>query len=339
MSALGSVECGLRRGLRRSLILAVALSLPAAPFPADAQRAEGTVTVGYLGNSSPSLETNIIEALRERLRQRGYAEGRNLVLKFVWAGGAQEHLPARARELVRLAPDVIIAAGTPGTMAVKQATGSIPIVAVAGDFLQAGLVSSLANPGGNVTGLSALTAEMGGKWLELTKEALPKISRVAVFRNPSNPYTAIAWPGTQRGAQILGLTLQPVELKDPGELDAVLDRVKAAVPDAVVALPDRVLLANRKPIAQFMVKNRLPGMFPFREFAEEGGLMSYAPDWPAIYRRLAAYVVKIANGAKPDDLPVEQPTKFELVLNLKTGKAFDLTLPQSVLVRADEVIR
>jgi putative ABC transport system substrate-binding protein len=320
-------------------VTALALGMLVAPFTADAQPVGRTVTIGYLGNSSPALESNLVDAFREGLRQLGYVEGRNLVMKFVWAGGLQERLPALARELVDLTPDVILTTGTPGTLAAKHASPSIPIVAIAGDLLGAGIVSSLAKPGGNVTGLSALTAELGGKWLELMKETLPRLSRVAVLRNPSNPYTAIAWKGTQPAAQTLGLALRSVEMERPDDLEPALARIKAARPDALVVLPDRVLLAYRRPIAQFAATNRLPGMFPFREFAEEGGLMSYTPDWPAIYRRAGSYVGKIARGAKPADLPVEQPTTFELVVNLKTAKTLGLVIPQSMLIRSNEVIR
>jgi len=333
------VDWRLQIGAKAILVVALVLALVTAPLAGAAQPAGRTMTIGYLGNSSPSLEYSIVEALREGLGQLGYVEGRNLIIKFVWAAGQQEQFPALARELVRLTPDVILTAGTPGTLAAKQATHAIPIVAIAGDLLGAGLVSSLAKPGGNVTGLSALTADLGGKWLELMRETLPKLSRVAVLRNPSNPYTAIAWKGTQPAAQTLGLALQPIEVERPDDLDAGLARIKAARPDGVVVLPDRVLLAYRQPIVQFALMNRLPGMFPFREFAEEGGLMSYTPDWPAIYRRAGSYVDKIARGAKPADLPVEQPTTFELVVNLKTAKALGLTVPQSILLRADEVIR
>ena len=332
-------EFELRIGVAAVGVVALAFSVVSAPLAGEAPQAGRTVTIGYLGNSSPSLEYSIVEALREGLGQLGYVEGRNLIINFVWAAGQQEQFPALARELVRLTPDVILTAGTPGTLAAKQATHSIPIVAIAGDLLGAGIVSSLAKPGGNVTGLSALTADLGGKWLELMRETLPKLSRVAVLRNPSNPYTAIAWKGTQPAAQTLGLALQPIEVERPDDVDAALARIKAARPDGVVVLPDRVLLAYRQPIVQFALMNRLPGMFPFREFAEEGGLMSYTPDWPAIYRRAGSYVDKIARGAKPADLPVEQPTTFELVINLKTAKALGLTVPQSILLRADEVIR
>jgi putative ABC transport system substrate-binding protein len=203
----------------------------------------------------------------------------------------------------------------------------------------AGLVSSLAKPGGNVTGLSGLGPELGGKRLELLKEAVPKLSRVAVLRNPDNPITTIAWKAMQPAAQALGVKLQPGEARGADDLDRALARIKAARPDGLVVVPDRFLLAYRESIVQFVVKNRLPGMFPHREFAQEGGLMAYEPDFADMYRRAATYVDKILKGAKPADLPVEQPTRFELVINLKTAKALGLTIPQAVLLRADQVIQ
>jgi putative ABC transport system substrate-binding protein len=320
-------------------LVVLTFGLLAAPLAAEAQQAGRTVTIGYLGNSSPALESNVVEAFREGLRQLGYVEGRNLIIKFEWAEGRQERHPVLARELVRLKPDVILTAGTPGTLAAKQATQSIPIVAVAGDLVEAGLVSSLAKPGGNVTGLSVLTPELEGKRLELLKEAVPKLSRVAVLRNPANPITTIAWKAAQPTAGALGVKLQPVEARGANDLDRALARIKAGRPEGLVVMPDRFLLAYRASIVEFVVKNRLPGMFPFREFAQEGGLMAYAPDYPGMYRRAATYVDKILKGAKPADLPVEQPTRFELVVNLKTAKALGLTIPRSVLIRADHVIQ
>jgi len=317
----------------------LALGLLAAPLAADAQPAGRTVTIGYLGNSSPSLESNLVEAFREGLRQLGYVEGRNLIIKYEWAEGQQERFAVLAAELVRMKPDVILTAGTPGTLAAKQATQSIPIVAVAGDLVAAGLVSSLAKPGGNVTGLSVLTPELEGKRLELLKEAVPKLSRVAVLRNPDNPITTITWKAMQPAAEALGVKLQPVDARGANDLDRALARIKAARPDGLVVIPDRFLLAYRESIVQFVVKNRLPGMFPFREFAQEGGLMAYEPDYSDMYRRATTYVDKILKGRKPADLPVEQPTRFALVINLKAATALGLTFPPSILVRADQVIQ
>jgi putative ABC transport system substrate-binding protein len=328
--------------MRRPIIICIiplALALLAAPLAAEGQQAGRTVTIGYLGNSSPSLESNVVEAFREGLRQLGYVEGRNLIIKFEWAEGQQERHPVLARELVRLKPDVILTTGTPGALAAKQATQSIPIVAIAGDLVEAGLVSSLAKPGGNVTGLSVLQPELEGKRLELLKEAVPKLSRVAVLLNPANPFTTIAWKATQPAAKALSVELQRVEARGANDLDRALARIEAAHPDGLVVIADRFLLSNRASIVQFVVKNRLPSMFSFREFAQEGGLMAYAPDFADSYRRAATYVDKILKGAKPADLPIEQPTKFELVINLKTARALGLTIPQSLLLRADEVIQ
>src|SRR6266849_9239329 len=307
------------------LAVALALSLILAPLAAEAQESKAgrTITIGYLGNSSPSLESNLVEAFRDGLRQRGYIEGQNLVIKYQWAEGQQDRYPVLARELVRLKPDVILTAGTPGTLAAKQAPESIPIVtAIAGEPVAAGLVSSLAKPGGNVTGLSTLAPELEGKRLELFKQAVPKLSRVVALINPANPYTRIAWKAAQTAAEALGVKLQPVEARSPNDLDRAFATIKEARPNGLIVVPDRLLLAYRASIVQFMTKNRLPGMFPFRDFVQEGGLMAYGPDYTDMYRRAATYVDKILKGAKPGDLPIEQPTKFELVINLKTAKTF-----------------
>ena len=294
------------------------------------------MTIGYLGNSSPSLESNLVEAFREGLRQLGYVEGRNLTIKYRWAEGEQNRSAVLAAELVRLKPDVILTSGTLGTLAAKQATQSIPIVtAIVGDPVAAGLVSSLAKPGGNVTGLSTLAPELSGKRLELFKQAVPKLSRVVALLNPVNPFTMIAWKATQPAAEALGVKLQPVEARSPNDLDHAFATIKAARPNGLI---DRLLLAYRASIVQFVTKNRLPGMFPFREFAQEGGLMAYGPDYTDMFRRAATFVDKILKGAKPADLPIEQPTKFELVINLKTAKALGLTVPQTVLLQTDHLI-
>jgi putative ABC transport system substrate-binding protein len=326
--------------LRRiGLAVLLAVSLLAAALALEAQQAGRTVTIGYLGNSSASLESNLVEAFREGLRQLGYVEGHNLIIKYHRAEGQQERSAVLAAELVRLKPDVILTSGTLGTLAAKQATQSIPIVtAIVGDPVAAGLVSSLAKPGGNVTGLSTLAPELSGKRLELFKQAVPKLSRVVALLNPVNPFTTIAWKATQPAAEALGVKLQPVEARSPNDLDRAFATIKAARPNGLIVLPDRLLLAYRESIVQFVTKNRLPGMFPFREFAQEGGLMAYGPDYTDMFRRAATFVDKILKGAKPADLPIEQPTKFELVINLKTAKALGLTIPQTVLLQADHVI-
>ncbi|HSE88525.1 MAG TPA: ABC transporter substrate-binding protein [Candidatus Binatia bacterium] len=318
----------------------LALILLVGPVLAEAQQTGRTVTIGCLGNSSPSLESSLVEAFREGLHQLGYVEGRNLVIRYQWAEGQQERQAVLAQELVRLKPDIIITGGTPGTLAAKQATQSIPIVtAIAGDPVASGLVSSLAKPGRNLTGLATLNEELEGKRLEIFKEVVPKLSRVAVLLNPANPFTTIAWKGTQSAAGALGVKLQPVEVRGPNDLDPAIATIKAARPQGLMLVPDRLLTMYRPSIVEFMTKNRLLGIFPWREFPEDGGLMSYGADTTDMYRRAATYVDKILKGRKPADLPVEQPIKFEFIINLKTAKQIGLTIPPNVLARADRVIK
>ena len=323
---------------RRSF-LAGAAALLAAPLAAEAQQAARTVMIGYLGNSSPSLESKEVDAFREGLQQLGYAERKNLVIKYKWAEGRQERYGVLARELVALHPDVIFTAGTPGTIAAREATRSIPIVAaVMGDPVATGLVDSLAKPGSNVTGLSTLNLELEAKRLELFKQAIPNLSRLAVVLNAGNPFNAVAWKHTQRAAETLSIKVHPVEVHRPEEIARVLSAIKVARVDGLVVMPDRVLLSYRASILQFLATNRLPGMFAARAWAQDGGLMAYEADTADMYRRSAGIVDKIVRGAKPADLPVEQPTKFELVINLKTAKILGLTIPPSLLQRADQVI-
>jgi len=324
---------------RRTFLCGLTLGTLSAPLATEAQPVGKPVTIGYLGNSSPSLESNLVNGFREGLRQLGYVEGRNLIIKYTWAEGRRDRFAALAEELVGLKPDVILTAGTPGALAAKHATQSIPIVmASAGDPLETGLVTSLAKPGGNVTGHAGPGAEFEGKRLELLKQMVPKLSRVAVLLNPDNPFGAITWKGVQLGAEPFGVKLQRVEVRGPDDLDRALAAIKASRPEGVLVSPDRFLLAYRAPIVQFVAKNRLPGVFPYREFVQEGGLLAYGPDYVDLFRRAATFVDKILKGAKPADLPVEQPTTFELVINLKTARSLGLTIPQSLLLRADHVI-
>jgi putative ABC transport system substrate-binding protein len=321
-------------------VLALILgSFPTSLAVAQESRVGRTVTVGYLGTSSPSLEAAHVAAFREGLRQLGYVEGQNLIITYRWAEGEEKRFAVLARELVRLKPDVILTAGTLAVLSVKEATASIPIVtAVVGDPVGSGVVSSLAKPGGNVTGFAVLTEELEPKRLELLKQAVPGLSRVAILLNPTNPYSAIAWKRTQPVAETLGVKLQRVEARDPNDLDRALASIKAARPQGLLVSGDRVLFAYRAAILRFVAQNRLPGVFPWREMAQEGGLMAYGPDIAELYGRAAGYVDRILKGAKPGDLPIQQPTKFELVINLTTAKALGLTIPQSLLLRADHVI-
>jgi len=317
-----------------------ALSLLTTPLAATAQQAGRTVTIGYLGNASPTLEAAQVDAFREGLRQFGYVEGQNLTIQYRWAEGQQERHAGLAQELVRLQPDVIVTAGTPGTLAAKHATPSIPIVtAIAGDPVAAGLVVSLAAPGGNVTGLTTMAPELEGKRLELFTQAVPQLSRVVALRNPANPFTPIAWQALEPAAAALGVQLQPIEVRGPQDLEPAFAMIQEARPDGLIVIPDRFLLTYRASIVQLLARQRLPGMFPFREFVQEGGLLSYGPDYTDMYRRAATYVAKILQGAKPSDLSMEQPTKFEFLINLKTAQTLGLTIPPTLLFQANEVIK
>jgi putative ABC transport system substrate-binding protein len=323
---------------RRAFLSGLALSVLAAPIAVGAQPARQVWRIGYLGTSSPSLEPNLVNAFRQGLREFGHIEGQDIVIEYRWAEGKYDRFPELAAELVRLKVDVILTAGTPGALAAKQATRTIPIVmAVVADALAYQLVASLAQPGGNVTGLSTLARDLQGKQLEFLKEIVPRLSRIAVLVNPSNPFNDVL--GRELVQQALRLKLELFEVKAAEEFEAVFAAIARQRPDALFMIADRFLLAHRARIVAFAARQRLPGMYPYKEFVEAGGLVSYAPSYPEMFRRSATYVDKILKGAKPADLPVEQPTKFELVVNLKAAKALGLTIPQSVLVRADEVIQ
>ena len=322
------------RRIGLAVILTVILIL--APL-AEAQSARQVWRIGYLGTSSPALEPNLVNAFRQGLRELGHIEGQDIVIEYRWAEGKYDRFPELAAELVRLKVDVILTAGTPGALAAKQATRTIPIVmAVVADALAYQLVASLAQPGGNVTGLSTLARDLQGKQLEFLKEIVPRLSRIAVLVNPANPFNDVL--GREQVQQALRLKLELFEVKAAEEFEAVFAAIARQRPDALFMIADRFLLAHRARIVAFATRQRLPGMYPYKEFVEAGGLVSYAPSYPEMFRRSATYVDKILKGAKPADLPVEQPTKFELIINLKTAKALRLTIPQTLLLRADQVI-
>jgi putative ABC transport system substrate-binding protein len=326
---------------RRTFIGVIAGGLLAAPLAAEAQQAPGLRRIGYLGISSPSMEPHYVEAFRQQLRDLGYIEGQHIAIEYRWAEGRDDRLPGLAAELVRLDRVVIVTTGTPGTLAAVQATKTIPIVmASSADPVRSGLVASLARPGGNVTGFTILGPELEGKRMELLKRAVPRLSRVAVLWNPANPGVAYFLEATQVAARALRVTVGPVvEVRRVEELETAFSAIAKARPDALAVLADRFLLAHRRRIVEFAAARRLPGMYPYREYVDAGGLMSYAPSNIELFRGAASYVDKILKGAKPGDLPVQEPTKFELVINLKTAKALGLTIPQSLLQRADEVIK
>ncbi len=326
---------------RRTFLGTLALGLIAAPFPAGAQRAGRIPRIGFLGTSSPSLESHFVEAFTQGLRDLGYVEGQNITIDYRWAEGQDDRFPDLAAELVRLKADVIVTTGTPATLAAKQATKTVPIVmASSGNPVQSGLVASLARPGGNVTGLSIFAPELEGKRLELLKEAVPRLSRVALLWNPANPALTVVFQQTQIAAKALRLTPQPVvEVRRVDDFELAFATIAGARPQALVVLVDRLLLAHRRRIVDFAANSRLPAMYGYRDYVDAGGLMSYAPSNIDLFRGAAIYVDKILKGANPANLPVQQPAKFELIINLKTAKALGLTIPQSLLRRADELIR
>jgi putative ABC transport system substrate-binding protein len=325
---------------RREFITLLGGAAVAWPLAARAQQTGKMSRIGYLGSSSPSLEPHYVEAFRQKLRDLGHVDGENIVIEYRWAEGQDDQLPKLATELVRLGPDVMVTTGTPGALAAMQATNTIPIVmASAGDPVGAGLVASLARPGGNVTGFTILGPELEGKRLELLKQAVPELSRVAVLWNPSNPAIVSYFNTIMDAGRALRISLDPVaEVRRADELDNAFTAIASARPHALSVLADRFLLAQRERIVEFAAAKRLPGMYPYREYVDAGGLMSYAPSNIELFRGAATYVDKILKGVKPGDLPVQEPTKFELIVNLKSAKVIGIDLPTSLLLRADEVI-
>jgi putative ABC transport system substrate-binding protein len=316
-----------------------ALGLVAGPPVVQAQPPAKVARIGVLTLAvAPSAP--LAEAFRQELRVHGYVEGNNVAFEYRYAEGRADGLPALAAELVRLKLDVIVTESNVAALAAKHATRTIPIVmAIAGDPVEAGVVGSLARPGGNVTGLTLMHPELSGKRLQLLKEAAPKITRVAVIWNPTDPGAAVFLRETEGAARSLGLTLSAIEARAPADLDAAFKGVADTRPSAFFTLPGGMFQDNLRRILEFATKRRLPGVFPNRAFVEAGGLLSYGPNFAANFRRAAIFVDKILKGAKPADLPVEQPTRFELAINLKTAKALGLTFPPSVLIRADQVIQ
>ena len=323
--------------VRQWVIASLALSLLAVPLAADAQRPE-VPRIGVLASFAPADPR--VEALKQGLRNLGRLEGQNVELEYRYANNKVERLPQLAAELVRLKVDLIVTGGEAGIRAARDATGTIPIVmANSSDPVGTGLIASLARPGGNITGLSLLNPDLGGKRLALLKETVPKVSRVAVLWNPTNAAKPLELKSTQVAAEALGVRVTSVEVREPTDFAPAFAAIGKARSNALITFADPLTLAHRRQIGEFALKNRLPTIAELREFAEAGGLVTYGANLLDLYRRAATYVDKILKGAKPADLPVEQPTKFELVINLKTAKALGLTISQSVLIRADEVIQ
>ena len=316
------------------LLTAFGLALLAAPLAAEAQ-AERPNRVGFLGPAEERVYTDPLLRFRTRLRELGHAEGKNIVFEYRFAENEYERLPGLAVDLVRKV-DVIVVHASPGTRAVKQATSIIPIVMVSvGDPVGMGFVTSLARPGGNITGVSNIDAVLDGKRVQLLKELLPKLTRVAVLRNPANPVAESNFRGTQAAARSLGVDAQLFDVRDRKELESAFAVIAKARADALIVLGDPLFLSQQKQIVNFVVTKRLPSVFARNENVAAGGLVSYGANLADQFRQAATYVDKILKGAKPGDLPVWQATKVELVINLKAAKALGLTIPQSVLMRAD----
>jgi len=332
-----------RRMIRNGLAVAVvfAISISSALLAVEAQQAGKVYRVGYIspGSSSDPLRLRRFEAFREGLRELGYVEGRNIVIEPRWAEGQYALYPALAADLVRLKAAVIVAVSGAATKAAKQVTGTIPIVMSAViDPVGSGLVPSLARPGGNLTGTSIMANDLIGKQFELLREVVPKVSRMALLENPANPSHAAAISHAKVAARSLGVQLQLLEARDPQAIDRAFTAMTTEQAGALVVLPDPIFGDQMRQIAELAVQRRLPAIYGVSEYAEHGGLMAYSTNLLDLERRAATFVDKILKGAKPGDLPIEQPTKFELVINLKTAKALGFTIPQSLLLRADKVI-
>jgi len=320
-------------------ILVVAVLL-AVGVTAEAQQPKKVPRIGFLGGASASFYAARTNAFRQGLNERGYTEGKNIVIEYRYAEGKFDRLPDLAAELVGLKLDVIVAAPTPSVLAAKKASATTPIVfASVVDPVASGLVASLARPGGNITGLTILGPELSGKRLELLKEVLPNVTRVAALWNSANPAQELIWKEMQAAAQELRLQLQSLEVRSANDFDIAFESALRERAQALIPSGEPLINTQLKRIVEFAAKNRLPAMYAGPEVVDAGGLMSYAPNYTDQYRRAAVYVDKILKGAKPADLPVEQPTRFEFVINLKTAKQIGLTIPPNVLARADRVIK
>src|SRR5713101_5899843 len=332
----------MRLAVTRPAAAVVLLFLSASLGTAAAQRPEKASRVGYLtaGSHSDQGRQRRFEAFRQGLRDLGYVEGQNIAIESRWAEGKYDRYPALAADLVRWKADVIVAVGGAAAKAVQQATKTIPIVmSLVNDPVGSGLVPRLARPGGNVTGISLMVPELVGKQLEVLKEMVPTLSRVALLWNPANPASVPQLREAEAAARALGVRLQPVEAGGPQEIDSAFAAMTRERAGALVVLTDSILTNQRRQIAGLAAERRLPAVYGNSEHAEAGGLMAYSANFLDLERRAAIFVDKILKGAKPGDLPVEQPTKLELIINLRTAKAIGLTIPQSLLLRADEVIQ
>jgi putative tryptophan/tyrosine transport system substrate-binding protein len=324
---------------RREFITLLGGATATWPFAASAQQPAKVPTVGFLGAESASTNQHFFDAFRQGMREHGYIDGKNVTFVERWAEGRSERFPELVGELLSLNVDVILAVSVPAALAAKHGTATIPIVFIASDPLGTGLVASLARPGGNLTGFSLfLGDEFSSKWLELLKEAVPRASRVAILWNPTNPASSHYVTVLRGAAERLGIVLQFQPVNDPAQFDRAFATIVAARAQALVVVVDPLTVRYRGRIVELATTNQLPAMYGFREFVDVGGLIAYGVNVPLLCRRAAVYVDKIIKGATPAELPVEQPTRFELVVNLQTAKALGLEIPPILLARADEVI-
>jgi len=325
--------------MRSSITCVVAVWIFGASLAAGAPPVGKVHRIGFLGNSTAALEAHLVGPFREGLRELGHVEGQNVVIEYRWAEGKYERFPALIAELLGQGVEVIVTAGTPASLAVKKATTSVPLVMVGvGDPVASGLVASLARPGGNITGLTSIAEETEAKRLELLKEVIPKLSHVAVLWNSDNPTLLPQLKEMRAASQVLGLKLQVLEVRTSGDLEEAFKGIVRERPGPLLVMGDRFFLHNRQHIMDFGTKQRLPVVPVHPELVEAGGLMSYGASYPGMHRRAAYFVDRILKGAKPADLPVERPSKFELTVNLKAAKALGLKMPPSLLLRADQVI-
>jgi putative tryptophan/tyrosine transport system substrate-binding protein len=324
---------------RIGLAVIVIVSLTLAPLAAGAQLATKVPRVGFLITGSSQGVQPLLDAFRQGLRELGYVEGQSIAIEYRWAEGKYERLSDLAAELVRLKLDVIVAVATPAVQAAKQATKAIPIVMLSvGDPVASGFVASVARPGGNITGLANIAPDLVGKQLQLLREVVPTFSLVAVLWNPANPSNASQLREAETAARALGVRVQPLEAQGPSDIDRAFAAMTRERAGALLVLSDSMLIVQRERIADLAAKSRLPAMYGLRLHAEAGGLMAYGANLLDLVRLTATYVDKILKGAKPADLPIEQPTKFELVINLKTAKALGIDVPPMLVALADEVI-
>jgi putative ABC transport system substrate-binding protein len=324
--------------MHRALALGLVLSSIGAPLAADAQQPGKLYRIGMLERTSTAINAANLEGFRQGLRELGYVEGKNFVIEYRSADGRDERFSELASELIRLKVDLILTRGTPAALAAKNATGTIPVVMTGiGDPVGQGVVASLARPGGNVTGLSATTTEVYAKRVELLKELVPRAARIAALFNMSNPSIPPQWKEVETAARSLGIQPQLLDVRKPGDLGRAFDGAISQRADGLVVGLDTLTQANHRLIVDLAAKRRLPAIYASMEFA--GGLITYGVNYPELYRRAASFVDRIFRGTKPAELPVEQPTKFELVVNMKTAKALGLTVPPSLLLRAHRVLQ